>query len=579
GRVIYIGKARELKRRVSSYIGAPDSRVFASVLREKASDVEVIVTANETEALILENNLIKKFKPVYNIRLKDDKAYVYLQVTVTERWPRVLIVRRPRKEGDLYFGPYGSASAVRRMLRVIREVFPLRTCSNRFFADRERPCIQHEIGRCCAPCVGLAGEAEYRRHVEQVILFLRGRSKEVVDALRERMLRASEAREYEAAARIRDRIRAIERAMERQNAEDLGLGDLDAFALHAAEGAVTIQGIHVRDGRVVGAESAHHRTPLEAPEILAAFLSQYYMDARPIPPEILCPVAPDGKETIEAWLRGRRGGPVRIRVPRSGERRKLLAMAERNAALAASADGISAGRTEEILRAVADALGLAEAPRRIECFDVSLTGGELPVGAAVVFVDGEPARERYRRFRIKTVAGPDDFAMLEEILRRRLERSAAEDDLPDLILIDGGKGQLSRACAVAAEVGATRVAIASIAKARRREGRETDERIFVPGRREPLPLDEEAPASRFLQRIRDEAHRFAISFHRELRRKAALRTGLERVPGVGPKRRSALLERFGTLRAMRKAGVDELARVVPRETAEAVHRFLREQVP
>ncbi len=569
-RIIYIGKAVNLRSRVRSYFGASsDTRVFHKFLVERISDVDCIVAESEAEALILENNLIKKHHPVYNIRLKDDKTYVSIKVTTTEEWPRVLVVRRYKRDGNLYFGPYGSASSVREMLRVIKTFFPLRTCSNAFFKGRTRPCIEHEIGRCTAPCVDRITRDRYLEDVNEVILFLKGRNKELVRILEEKMKRAAAGRQYELAARYRDQIRSIERVFETQKAQDWGLGDLDVFATAREGDMIIVEELLVRDGKIVNSCSHTFRTSLEEEEVMASFLAQFYLVERYIPQEVLCGEDFAERPLIEGWLREKRGIRVEISVPLRGEKAKLVEMARKNALNSFTVQRTREEQVEGLLVSLQSKLGMTRPPRRIECFDISNFQGSLAVGAMASFEDGRPVKDRYRKFRIQTVVGADDFRCMREVLDRRLRKGIESNDLPDLFLIDGGKGQLGVAVALLGEMGvAGSLHLAGIAKERRARG--TTERIFVPGRNEALPLPQDSPESLYLQRIRDEAHRFAIQYHRELRKRTTLRTGLEGVPGIGKKRQGVILERFGTLKKLREASEAEIAAVVGEKLARVV---------
>ncbi|MGQ9590562.1 MAG: excinuclease ABC subunit UvrC [Planctomycetota bacterium] len=570
GKVLYVGKAVNLRSRVRSYFGtSPDSRCLSELLVAKVADVDPIVTASETEALILENNLIKKHRPLYNIRLRDDKSYVSIKVTTAERWPRVLVTRRYRKDGNLYFGPFGSAGSVRELLRVVKAAFPLRTCSNAFFQGRSRPCIEHEIGRCSAPCVGLTTREAYLQHVDAVVLLLKGRNRELLDLLDARMREASSARRYELAARYRDQRRAVEKVFERQKVQEWGLGDLDVFALAREGQDVQVEELLVREGKVIHSSCRSFRTSLADEEVLASFLAQYYLAERYLPKEILCDRDFPERGILESWLAEKRGGRVKIRVPRHGEKAEILELARKNALAYFQVARSEEERTRNLLEALGERLGLDAPPRAIECFDVSNFQGDLAVGALVRFEDGRPAKERYRKYRIRTVVGADDFRCLGEVLERRLRRGVESGDLPDLIVVDGGKGQLAVA-EEAIDRWGVRGRLAAIALAKERRSRGTAERIFVPGRSQPLPLGQESPESLLLQRIRDEAHRFAVRYHRELRKRETLRTGLEGVPGIGPKRRRAILDRFGTLRRLREAAEDEVASVVGRKLARVL---------
>ncbi|MBN1442978.1 MAG: excinuclease ABC subunit UvrC [Planctomycetes bacterium] len=572
-RILYIGKAVNLRNRVRSYFGrSSDTRVFHRLLVEKAADVDCIVAESEAEALILENNLIKKHRPLYNIRLKDDKTYVSIKVTVAEEWPRVLVVRRYRKDGNLYFGPYGSARAVREMLGVIKKVFPLRTCSDGFFRGRQRPCIEHEIDRCCGPCAALVSREEYMEHVQQVILFLKGRNKELERRLEAKMREAAEARQYEIAGRFRDQIRAIGKVFETQKAQEFRLGDLDVFAAARQGDRLAVQELVVRDGKIVNSRCHTFSTQLETAEILSSFILQYYLHDRFVPPELLVGEEFPDRALVETCLAEKRGGRVRVAVPRRGDKAGLVELARKNARNSFDLETTRAEQHVAIQASLARHLGLPDPPRRIECYDISSFQGSLAVGAMVAFEDGEPDKDSYRKYRIQTALGADDFECIREVLSRRLARGREEENLPDLIVIDGGKGQLHAALEVFRALGIEGVGLISLAKERRRKG--TFERIFAPGRADPLALEQDSPESLYIQRIRDEAHRFAVGYHRELRKRQTLRTGLEDIEGIGPKRRQALIDRFGTLRKIRAATAEEIAEVVGARLAQVVRERL-----
>ncbi len=562
---------------MASYFTAHhDTRTFLPAILEKVADIQYLVTATESEALILENILIKKYRPPYNIRLKDDKTYVSLKVTVNEQWPRVLIVRRHEDDGAVYFGPYASASRTRELLRLIQRVFTLCTCSPRVFRTRTRPCLQHEIGRCSAPCVDLITREEYHRQVEGVLDFLRGRADNVVRQLKEDMETASRQLRFEQAALLRDRIHAVQRAMERQAAHEVALGDVDVFGTWAEGQHLTVQVIFVRGGRMLDAAPFHLRSPLPEPEALRSFLAQFYLAGRDVPPEVVVPVLPADHEALQRLLRERRGSRVRFFLGRRGERRSLLDMALQNAREAARGDLIRQQRRQEALAELAAVLQLPEPPHRIECFDISTTGGTLAVGSMTVMVDGETTREGYRHYRIRTVPGMDDFAMLAEVIERRL---GDETIMPDLLIVDGGHGQVARAAEMLARGGHAEITVAGLAKSRRRGGERTTERVFIPGTEEPLQLAEDSPGSRLLQELRDEAHRFAITYHRKLRRQRALTSGLEAVRGLGKKRVRALFETFGGLRELRRCSVEDFKEKgkLPPAVAEDLYAFLHRE--
>jgi excinuclease ABC subunit C len=576
GRIIYIGKAVSLRSRVRSYFQRnSDTRIFHQFISERTADVDCIVTASEAEALILENNLIKKHRPTYNVRLKDDKTYVSLKVTVNEDWPRVLMVRRYKDDGALYFGPYSSAGAVREVLRVIKKFFPLRTCTNAFFASRTRPCLEHEIGRCPAPCVDLITRDRYQEAVNEVILFLKGKNRDLVERLQKKMEEAAAGRRYELAARYRDQIRAVEKVFEVQKAQDFRVRDLDAFAGFRQGDFLAIQELVIREGKMVHSHCHSFRSRLPTPEVFGSFLAQLYLADRYVPREIICELDFPDRPMLAASLAARRGRPVAIIVPRRGEKLRLVEMARSNAENAFHLEQSREESVRILLESLGERLGLARPPRSIECFDISNFQGSLAVGAMVRFEEGKPAKDRYRKFRIQTVVGADDFRMMREVLSRRLSRGLAEGDLPDLMMVDGGKGQLGVAQSLFAEMGVEGVGLIALAKERRSRG--SFERVFAPGSPHPLPLAQDSPESLHLQRIRDEAHRFAVKYHRELRRRSTLATGLEEIPGIGTKRRRDLIERFHTLEGIRKATPAEIAEVVGTRLAGEVHAHFHRQ--
>ncbi len=578
-RVIYVGKATSLRNRVRSYFGrgADDGRPLFRFIVRHTTDLDCVVCSNELEALLLENNLIKKHRPRYNVRLRDDKTYVSLRVTLSEEWPRVQVVRQWKDDGNVYFGPYSSSQSVREMLRVIKRHFPLRTCSNGFFRNRTRPCMEHEIGQCTAPCVGLIDKEEYRRWVDETILFLEGKNQTLLPVLESRMQQAAEERDYERAAKIRDRISAIRHVMERQNVQEVRYGDLDIFGFCRRDDFCSIQVLLDRDGKLIHSSTHSFRTPLDDEEVLCSFLTQFYNEERYLPPEVLIPFDFAERGLVEEWLGSRRKTRVRIHVPQRGGKRKLVDMASQNAEVNSSTDERREQAQSDLAQRLGTILGLGDSLRTLECYDVAHLQGSLSVASRVVFEDGEPVPALYRRYKIRSVEGNDDFASLLEVLTRRFRPSARRDALPDVVMVDGGKGQVSSANKAITEFNVP-VTLIGIAKDRLRDGSHTSERIYLPGQSEPLELDESSRESLFLQRVRDEAHRFANQFHRELRRKKALTSGLEEIPGVGIRRRKSLLAHFGSLKAVRNATIEEIAAVpgMTEATAIATHEFLKE---
>ena len=572
-RILYIGKAVNLRSRVRSYFGkSSDTRFFLTYLVRKVADIDCVLVDSEAEALILENNLIKKHRPVYNVRLKDDKTYVSIVVTLSEDWPRVRVTRRYKKNADRYFGPYGSASAVREMLRMIKTVFPLRTCTNGFFKSRKRPCLEYEIGRCTAPCVDLIDRAAYQEDVDQVILFLEGKNKQLERIVTERMEQAAERRAYELAARYRDQLAAIRRVFETQKAQEFRLGDLDVFATVVEGEYVAVQELLVRGGKIVNSQCHSFKTSLDPAQVLSSFLTQSFLADRFVPPELLIDRDFEDRPLIETWLTQKREAKARVYVPQRGDKAALMRLAEKNARNSFRVDRTEQERIESMLESLRTHLQMERPPRRIECYDISNFQGSLAVGAMVSFEDGQPVKSRYRKFRIQTVVGADDFRCMQEVLERRLARGREEEDLPDLLVIDGGKGQLGVATSVLRKLGLDDLAVIGLAKERRRKL--TTERVFLPGARDPIPLAQDTQESLYLQRIRDEAHRFAIGYHRELRKKKTLRTGLEDIPGVGKKRIEALIRQFGTLKRISTASQAAIADVVGPKLAERIHEAL-----
>ena len=577
GKIIYVGKAIVLKNRVRQYFQS--SRNQAPKVRAMVShiaDFETIMTANEVESLILEANLIKKHRPRYNIRLKDDKSYPYVKVTVQEEYPRVFITRRVLRDGARYFGPYTNVTALRDSLKLLKRLFPLRTC--RTMPDR--PCLEYHIKRCLAPCVGKVTEEDYRAMIRAVLLFLEGRTDDVERELEHRMNLAAEAYHFETAARLRDQLSAVRKAAERQNIVT-GAGDQDAVGMARSAAGVCVQIFFIRGGKMIGREHFLLRGSEEESDadILRAFLEQYYNQATFVPREVLLPCAIDaaGQEIIERWLAEKKGGgKVVLLTPQRGTKRDLVMMATGNAEkFLADEETRRSLADEQTLGAVAELgryLGLKHPPHRMECFDISHNQGQETVASMVVFEDGMPKKSDYRRFKIKSAEGkPDDFLSMREVTTRRYV-GLSEEELPDLIIIDGGKGQLSSALEIIRnEAGHKNVPVVGLAK--------QFELVFTEGNSEPIELPRRSSSLYLIQRIRDEAHRFAITFHRKLRGKRNLVSVLDHIVGVGPKRRESLRMHFGTLDKIKAASVDELAAApgMNRSAAEAVYHFFEAQ--
>jgi excinuclease ABC subunit C len=529
----------------------------------EVADLNVIVVDTEVEALLLEANLIKRERPRFNVILRDDKNFPYLKVSVRDTYPRASLVRRARVDGNLYVGPFLPASGARRTLKLLQRYFQVATC-NEPFDGKRRPCLYYHLDQCLAPCAGKTDPEEYGRAVADARLLLDGRHPELKKSLERRMQEASRDQEYEKAVRYRDTLRTVERLAVRQRVTSAGLEDQDIFAHHVEGEQVALQLFQVRQGKIQARrEFTMEGIGFEAGSFYAAVVAQYYAELEP-PPEIYLPRPAEASELLEQWLGERRGGRVRLRVPRRGPKRKLLEMVQENASLAFEAR-FRGPETHgvEVLAALADALGLDEPPYRIECFDISNIHGTDSVASMVVWEEGKPRKSDYRSFTIREVQGADDTASISEAVTRRYRRLLSEDRrLPDLVLIDGGKGQLGAAVAALTRVGVPMLPVAAIAK--------REEEIFLDGSTDPVRLNRHSPVLQLIQRIRDEAHRFAVTRHRKRRTKRTLRTELTDVPGIGPAKARKLLREFGSVDGVRSADPEALARAVGRKAAEAL---------
>lgn len=588
GKVIYVGKAKSLRGRVRSYFQVEDDgRLFYRFLRRQLRDLNCVATDTEKEALLLENALIKQHAPRWNIKLTDDKSFLQIELTTHEQWPRARLVRaRGRKKRGEVFGPYSSARAVRETLRHIKRWFPLRTCSNSELRNRTRPCIEHEMGRCVAPCVARCTPAEYEQVVAEARLFLKGRNETLIPRLEARMREHARELRYEAAGRVRDQLSAIQRTLEAQRVAIEGTRDQDVFGLASEPGVVVVLHLPVREGQVSEPIPYQIPTELEPGEALNAFLGQFYDPDRYVPHEVLLPSAVEDRALLEEVLRERRGTQVVVKDQLRGDRRRLVELASRNATLVLATGEERRRVLDETLEGLRAALGLRRIPQVIECFDISTIQGSFTVASKVRFEGGEAAPAGYRTYKIRTVEGQDDFASMEEVIERRLKAGLEQGDLPDLIVVDGGPPQLRRALIAAARCGVEpeQTELVGLAKARRQAPdaaptQKAFERVWRPLAELPVILPPASLEIRLLARIRDAAHRTAIGYHREVRRKAALRSGLEEVPGVGPKRRLALLRRFGSLKGIRAATQAELEEVVPPGIATTLAEFLGANEP
>lgn len=565
-KVLYVGKAKNLKARVRQYVLGQDQRQHVGLMLRRAVDIEVVVAASEKEALLLENTLIKRHRPRYNIQLRDDKNFLHLALNTQHQWPRFSLVRRmEKKRGIRYFGPYASATQARKTLDFVERKFALRTCTDRTLASRKRPCLLHQIHRCVGPCVeGLTTPEEYRELLQEAVWFLEGRHQELVAALQTKMAQAAEAEDYERAAAHRDLIQSIEASLERQQVIDPSLADRDIWGIFRDSDAGELVVLQVRRGIMVEPLSFAFKNSLESDgDLLTSSLLQFYSQ-RQAPREVLLPMSIEEQASLQELLREQTGRAVDLSTPQRGRKRRLVDLANQNAQTRFRQAEDVVTRREAALSLLAEHCGLASPPRRIECFDNSNFQGASPVASQVLFVDGKPEKSGYRRYHIRSVEGPDDFASMAEVLGRRIRRAWEQDDFPDLIVVDGGKGQLSAAQAVLREHGAEQQPIIGLVKARTEKKRgepSAFDKIVLPGEREPLRLRDSDPALNLLRHLRDESHRFAIAFHRKTRQKRSIASELDGIPGVGATRKKRLLRHFGSLKRVRQASVEELRAV------------------
>ena len=581
GKVLYVGKSASLRDRLRSYFGSKKNLDPKSVeLVSRIDDFEYIVTASEQEALLLENSLIKEHKPKYNIRLKDDKTYPYIKVDLAEDFPRIYVTRRTANDGARYFGPFASAGSVRKTLDLLKRLFPYRSCTKTITGNDSRPCLEYHIKRCVAPCTGYASRNDYSEVIAQVVMFLEGNTKEIVSDLKTTMLEASDNLEFERAGALRDRLKAIEKVYEGQNVVGLGREELDVIGAAYGGEEAWVEIFFIRQGKLIGRDhfTMSGTREEEGQEILARFIEQFYSSASHVPRKILVPESITDKEMVAGWLETKRKGPVEINVPQRGTKRRLIEMVSTNAAQGLEQLKLKwisdSTRMETAMSELQEELNLPRSPKRIECYDVSHIQGTNTVASMSVFQDGKPLSSNYRRFKIKSHDGNDDFASMREVLSRRFKRlknardggeeNASFAAAPDLVLIDGGKGQLSSAVEVMLHLGLQDIQLASIAK--------REEEIFLPDAAEPVIMPKNSQGLFLLQRARDEAHRFAVTFHRNLRGKSSVKSALDLVPGIGPKRRKMLIRSFGSVKGIREASEDQLA-AAPGMTAKVARQI------
>lgn len=591
--VLYVGKSSSLRNRLRSYFSNPASLTGKTRdLVHAITDFEYIVTESEQEALLLENSQIKKHQPRFNVRLKDDKTYPYIKVDLSEEFPRIYITRRTANDGARYFGPFASAGSVRKTLDLLNRLFPYRTCTKPITGTDERPCLEFHIKRCNAPCTGYANKTEYRDVIDQVLMFLDGNTREVVRELKSAMGGASESLEFERAAALRDRLRAIERVYEGQKVVGMGRENLDAVALATAHDEAWVEIFFVRQGNLIGRDHFIMQGTRDSTvgEVVGQFIQQFYDSASYIPRTILVPGMVDDQDVLESWLSGRRDGPVSFTSPQRGAKKRLVEMVSENAAQGLEQLKIKMLTNDNLMQdamaELEEQLSLPRTPRRIECYDISHIQGTNVVASMSVFVDGKPKSSDYRRFKMKQTQNNDDFASMKEVLERRFKRLASANEArakgdepgktdatsfgetPDLVLIDGGKGQLSAALETMLQLGVVDVPLASLAK--------REEEIFLPDSPEPVVLQRNSQALFLVQRARDEAHRFAVTYHRNLRSKSSTQSALDLVPGVGPKRKRDLVRKFGSVKGIREADVEQLASTpgMTRKLADKIKEYL-----
>ncbi|MGE5843875.1 MAG: excinuclease ABC subunit UvrC [Syntrophaceae bacterium] len=586
GAVIYVGKAKNLRSRIRNYFQGTDTRAMVPFLVSRVRDLDFVVTNTEKEAFLLENTLIKEHRPRYNVIFRDDKTYFSLRLDTRQDFPAFQLVRKVKKDGARYFGPYPSGLAAKETLKYLHQLFPLRTCKDREFKTRRRPCIEYEIRNCVGPCVGLVGKEEYRKFIDDSILFLEGRESKLLDMLKKRMAEAAENLEFEEAGRLRDQIAAVETTVEKQRMVSAEFKDQDVFGLYREDDHIQVCILRIREGKTLGTKKFPPvRTAAADAEILSSLLRQYYDAELFIPEEVVIPEAVEDGDILAEWLSEKRGKKTDLIVPRRGPRRDLVGIARQNAEDIFKSERAVRMDEETAMALLRDKLHLHKLPRRIECFDISNLGGQLPVGSLVSFVDGKPDKAGYRLFHVREVEGADDYASMYEVLKRRYGN---RENLPDLLMVDGGRGQVGMAVTVLRELGIGNLDVIGLAKGsapggdegdvRRRPSMKEQDHVYLAGRKDPVYLIKYPAALFFLQRIRDEAHRFAITHHRRRMEKRDVRSLLDDIPGVGAAKKKALLRHFGDIDSLRKAGPEEL-RKVPGITDQLAEEILRHLNP
>ncbi len=580
-KVIYVGKAKNLKNRVKTYFQkSTDDRLYTEYLVRRVADIDFVLTGTEKEALILENNLIKQFKPKFNINLRDDKTFISIKLEASKKFPYPKVVRQIENDGAMYFGPYASSRAVRETLRYINDTIPIRKCPDNVFKNRVKPCLYYQIYKCLGPCCDLVDEVTYQGLIDQVIMILKGKQEDLIGILKQQMYEESRAMRYEKAAKIRDRIRAIEETVEKQRIHSMTFVDRDVFGYYMVGNEVYIEAMFVRSGNMEDVASYHFSTNHNTiEEVFRSFLNQFYSQTRFIPSEVIIPVESADAKLLSEWLSERKGKKVEVIYPQRGDKVRLIEMAQKNAENAYLVSRVHEEDFARTLQSLKETLKLRQAPERIECFDISNIFGKQAVGSMVTFERGKPNKSRYKRFKIKTVGQIDDYAMMYEVLTRRCKRAVEEGDLPNLIMVDGGKGQLGVALKVFEELAIGNVDLIALAKGRTESvitGEKIGEQIFLPHISEPIMLSPSAPELLFLDKVRDEAHRFAITYHRKLRDKEYYKSPLDEIPGIGTARKRALMKCFGSIEGIRNATIEqliEISKLPPKQANEIYHYF------
>ncbi len=579
GDILYVGKSKDLKSRVHAYFSRTDGRFMIPFLVGRINDIDFIITKTEKEALLLENELIKKHRPRYNVELRDDKAYYHLRIDRDAAFPMFQLVRKPVKDGAFYFGPYPSSAAAKETMRFLQSVFPLRTCRDNELRNRTRPCVEYQIRRCCGPCVGLVDEKSYTRLVQESVNFLEGREKMLLRDLNRKMQRAAEALDFEEASVLRDRIAAVQKTIERQAIASSVAKDQDVWGIHEGDGRTHVCILLVRGGKVLGKRALSMNTvPMPSEEVCSALIRQYYDCKSEVPEWILIPGRLEDQDIIEQWLSEKKGHTVKLCVPRRGIRRNLMNMARENAGLIARTDTGGMDDPLQQLGILKEVFNLSKLPQRIECFDISHIGGSHPVAAMVTFCNGKPCKRDYRRFRLRSAEGIDDYAMMHEVLTRRYVKAGPR---PELLVVDGGKGQLGVALSVLKDLGIRDQEVIGIAKKKNELGtkglRKEEDRFYLPGRKDPVYLSGKPFVLGIMQHLRDEAHRFAVGFSRQRKNKEDFRSKLDDIRGIGRKRKKALLKALGSLENVKDAMIETLSRIegIGRKRAELILEHLQ----